>query len=107
METTPAATPTPIQLEAGYPEGEDIEDVLLLYDSTQPQAFDINFCKVAEYYGLVCKEIAVDLTNITDDLLRDQQGNYFKLVGASATTLLQGNDYLSNKEITILKSAIN
>ena len=68
--------------------GEDLESVLLLYDSTRVSNFDINFCKIAEYYGLKCKKIALDTGALTEDLLRDSQGNFFKLIGISADTLL-------------------
>jgi hypothetical protein len=96
-------TPTPVDVERG----KDIEDVLLLYDSNQLGSFDINFCKIAEYYGLLCKMLALDSTEITDRLLRDQEGNYFKLIGISATTLLKQPVLLSEKEITTIKSAIS
>lgn len=105
-EVPPTATPTLIPLEVGSEKGEDLEDVLLLYDSTRVTNFDINFCKVAEYYGLLCQKVALDTTGLTDELLQDAQGNYFKLVGISADTLLRVPSLLTNDEMSIIKSSI-
>lgn len=105
-EVPPTAIPTPIPLEVGSEKGEDWEDVLLLYDSTRVTNFDINFCKVAEYYGLLCLKVALDTTGLTDELLQDAQGNYFKLVGISADTLLRAPSLLTNDEMSIIKSSI-
>lgn len=88
-EVPPTPTPTLIPLDVGSEKGEDLEDVLLLYDSTRASNFDTNLCRIAEYYGLLCKRIALDATDLTDELLRDAQGDYFKLVGIGADTLLQ------------------
>lgn len=99
------ATITPPPLAAKR--GKDIEDVLLLYDSTQLGSFDVNFCKIAEYYGLLCKMLALDSTEIADKLLRDQEGNYFKLIGISGTTLLKQPTLLSETEVAKLKSVVS
>jgi hypothetical protein len=104
--TSPTATPSLIPLIVGAPKGENLEDVLLLYDSASIGSFDVNFCKVAEYHGLVCRKIALDTTDLTQELLQDTQGSYFKLVGISATTLLGGSSLLAENELTILQSAI-
>jgi hypothetical protein len=104
--TIVSPTPTLIPLKVGSERGEDFEDVLLLYDSTHINNFDINFCNMVEYYGLVCKRIAIDNTYLTEDLLRDRQGNYFKLVGISAETLLQLPSPLSFDEVARIKFAI-
>ena len=84
----------------------DIEDVLLLYNATNPSNFDLNFCRIAEYYGLLCKMLALDLTNLSDELLRDQQGAYFKLIGLSALTLQSNPEILTKEEIDLLRNAI-
>jgi len=102
----PTATPTLIPLEVGSEKGEDLEDVLLLYDSNRVSNFDINLCKIAEYYGLLCKKVALNATDLTDELLRDTQGNYFKLVGISADTLLGYPSLLTYDEKAIIKSSI-
>jgi hypothetical protein len=104
--TTPPPTPTVIPLKVGSERGDDLEDVLLLYDSTRISNFDINFCKIAEYYGLLCKWIPLNDTYLTDELLRDKQGNYFKLVGINAVTLLNYPQLMNLYEIAVLRSAI-
>jgi hypothetical protein len=86
--------------------GEDLENVLLLYDSTQVSNFDIVFCKIAEYYGLKCKKIALDTSALTEDLLRDSQGDFYKLIGIGAGTLLADRPLLKNDQIALIKSAV-
>lgn len=103
---SPTATPTLVPLQVGTKKGEDLESVLLLYDSTRVSTFDINFCKIAEYYGLKCKKIALDTSALTEDLLRDSQGNFFKLVGISAGTLLADQPLLENDQTALIKSAV-
>jgi hypothetical protein len=90
----------------GSAKQEDLDDVLLLYDSAHPSDFDINFCKIAEFYGLLCKRVALDTTELADDVLRDAQGDYFKLIGVSASTLLQSPPLLMNDELAIVLSAV-
>ena len=90
----------------GRMRGMDLADVLLLYDSTRETIFDINFCKIAEYYGLVCKRIALNTTILTDELLRDEDGNYLNLIGMSTGTFLTYPAPLNNDELVILRSAI-
>lgn len=104
----PPATPTPtlIPVEVGTRKGEESESVLLLYDSSHPTNFDFNFCKIAEYYGLLCKRVALDTSALTDGLLRDKEGNYFKLTGISADTLLKEPPLLKKDGITLIKSAL-
>ena len=78
-----------IPLEVGSPQGEDLTDVLLLYDSSNESVFDSLFCQIAEYYGLLCRKAALDTVEVTAELLQDEQSSYFKLVGISADTLLR------------------
>lgn len=108
---TPAETLLPpipilIPVEVGNQKGMDLEDVLLLYDSAHVSNFDINFCKLAGYYGLLCKRLALDTAELTDGLLRDGQGAYFKLIGVSAAILLQNPSLLGKEETALLRSAI-
>jgi hypothetical protein len=105
-QVPPDPTPTRIPLQVGEEKEEDLEDVLVLCDSTRVDNFEINFCKMAEYYGLLCKKVALDNTDLTDQLLRDTQGNYFKLVGISATTLLGSPSLLTNDELDVIQAAI-
>jgi hypothetical protein len=105
-EVSPSPTPTIIPLEVGREKGEDLEDVLLLYDSTTMTSFDTNFCQIAEYYGLTCRRIALDETDLTDELLRDPLGDYFRLVGIDADNLLRTEPLLGADELAVLKSSI-
>ncbi|HUV67627.1 MAG TPA: hypothetical protein VMW24_27285 [Sedimentisphaerales bacterium] len=100
------AAPTPIPLEVGARKGPDIEDMLLLRDSTHGTFFDANLCKLALYYGLLCKEIALGTIPLTDEALKDEQGNYFKLIGVNAETLFGDPPSLSREELDVLRTAI-
>lgn len=106
MRTQSTPTPTLPPLEVGSREGEDLEDVLLLYDSAHVSGFDINFCKIAGYYGLLCRRIALDGTELTDRMLRDPKGGYFKLIGIDAATLLRSPSPLAGDELEVVKAAI-
>lgn len=97
---------TPVPLEAGAERGEDLYDVLLLYDSAHVRDFDVNFCKVAEYYGLLCRMFDVGTWELWDGTLRDERGEYFELIGVAADILLGSEPFLSNQELGNLKSAI-
>lgn len=88
------------------PAGEDLIDVLLLIDSTNERPFDANFCKLAGFYGLKCRRVALDTIKLTDELLRDDEGQYVKLIGMSAVTLLRTPSVLDSAELTLLQDAI-
>ncbi len=103
---SPTAVSVLLNLEMATEKGEDLEDVLLLYDSTHLSNFAANFCKIADFYGLICAQLALDQSQLTDDLLRDADGRYFKLIGIDASVLLQLPVQLTKNEIEILKSAV-
>ena len=106
IEIRPTSTPMLPSLDVGSEEGKDLEDILLLYDSAHVSGFDINFCKIAGYYGLLCRRIALDGMELTDRMLRDPQGSYFKLIGIDAATLLRNPPLLTGDELKIVKAAI-
>jgi hypothetical protein len=107
IESPDAAPPaTHIALEEGQQPGEDLEDVLLLFDSTHATSFDANLCRLAEYYGLVCSKLDLRTTPLADELLRDGNGEYFKLVGIDAGVLLGIPSLLSDDELGAVRRAI-
>jgi len=86
----------------------DLYDTALLYDSSNLQNSDINFQTVVQYYGLKCKQIDLSSTTLTDSLLRDENGNYFKAVGINAVTLeCENPTLLDSTELSILKHAVD
>ena len=93
-------------IELGEGRQNDLQDVLLLYDSTNLITFPVNFCKIAEYYGLLCKKVDLTSSQLTDQLLRDAQGSYFQLIGIDAPALLQQPSLLGKEQITLLKNAV-
>jgi len=83
----PADISTAQTVRVANEKGKDLDDVLLLYDSSRERNFDINFCQLASYYGLGCKRLDLRNTPLTDHLFRDARGDYFRLIGISAQTL--------------------
>ncbi len=66
---------------------DDLSDTLLLYDATDEQAADNNFRKISEYYGLKWAEVDLSSTALTEALLRDESGQYYRTIGVDVATL--------------------
>lgn len=92
------AAPVPVQSAP-----EDLTDALLLYQTSATPNTDINFRKMAEYYGLRWTDINLAATPLTDSLLRDGAGRYYPTVGIDAATL----SYLDTGELAVLEAAID
>ena len=99
--------PTLIPLAEAARSGPDLDDVLLLYDSRNPKDFDTNLCRVAELYGLLCRGVDLRSIELTDTLVRDDRGEYFKLIGVAADHVLGYTFLFSSHELDILQSAIS
>ncbi|MBN1283775.1 MAG: hypothetical protein JXB47_00090 [Anaerolineae bacterium] len=99
-EALPALTPVAAE------KGVDLADVALLYSTDRDTKFDTNFRLVADYYGLRCKEINLNETPLTDDLLKDEAGNYLKLVGISIYNLREEDLMPEDEAIEALKTAV-
>lgn len=82
--------------------GPDIADVLLVQVAAQPTNFDVFFCNVAEFYGLGCATLDASTVEITAEMLVDEAGEPFKLIGLSASTLAE----LSALELNILRALV-
>ncbi|MBN1121002.1 MAG: hypothetical protein JXJ17_07985 [Anaerolineae bacterium] len=88
VSVQPTVTPTFLPVSEGQPEGEDYTDVLLLYDSyEEPGPFDTNYCMIAEFYGLICKEFDVRSSGPAWNDLFDEQGKAYSLIGISGNDL--------------------
>jgi len=98
--------PTQIPLQPAQKAGTDIEDVLLIYDQGSTSYFSINFCLMANFYGLTCKMMSVDSQNLSDELLRDSQGQYFKLIGLDAEVIRKGSALFSEDELNLLRRIV-
>ena len=103
-DASPKAFSTLPSIEVGVQKGEDIADVLLLYDPSDPTNFDSNFCQVAVYYALLCQRLDLEKTELSDDDLRDSQGAYFKLIGISAGVMQPA--FFNDDELDILGAAV-
>ena len=106
----PAATPTPSGpplLEADPP-GTDAPDVLLLFNPARASSFGTNFCRLAEFYGLVCTQFNVTQrdTLAAADLL-DPQGLPYPLIALDATLLDNRSPLLSSGDLEVLMEAVN
>ena len=99
-------SPIQIPISEGAVSGEDIEDVLLLYSGSAWTIFDQNFCKIANFYGLLCKQVDLHLVPLTDDVFKDNQGEYFKLIAIQAEHLLLSRFLVSSPERDVLKKVI-
>ncbi len=82
----------------------DLSDALLLYNAANPRNTDVNFKKVAEYYGLRWAVVDVASTSLTNDLLRDEDGQYYPAIGIDAATL---SDHLDPGGLAVLETAID
>jgi hypothetical protein len=106
-ELLPTATPTRLPLQVGSSWRDDMDDVVLLYDAARISNFDVNFCKIAEYYGALCRKVALNTTNLTLELFQDSGGEALSLIGISAGTLLRDSPMLvTGEELKILKTTI-
>jgi hypothetical protein len=101
-----ASQPTPIPLQSAEESGPEIEDVLLIYDQGSLSYFSTNFCLLVNFYGLTCKMVSVDSQNLSDNLLRDSQGDYFKLIGLDAEAIREGSTLFSEEELNLLKRIV-
>ena len=102
---SPAGIHTAQTVRVAGEKGEDLNDVLLLYDSAHEQNFDINFCQLASYHGVGCKRLDLRKTPLTDDLLKDTRGHYFRLIGISAQTL-EAPPLLLPDELDLIKQSV-
>ena len=108
QETTPSPAPTPAPPDASGVRpapawaGPDIADVLLVQVAAQPTNFDVFFCNVDEFYGLGCATLDASTVEITEEMLVDEAGEPFKLIGLSASTLAE----LSALELNILRALV-
>jgi len=82
----------------------DLTDMLVLYDSDHPHEFDPYLCRLANFYGLVCRATALNRTPLTAAQLQDERGAYFKLIAISANALTA--TLLSPPEVDLLKQAV-
>jgi hypothetical protein len=82
----------------------DLSDTLLLYDATDEKAADNNFRKISEYYGLKWAEVDLSTTILTNALLRDESGQYYRTIGIDVGTLI---DWLDSTELAILEQAVD
>jgi hypothetical protein len=92
---TPTAGPTPVP-------GNDLSDALELYGSSKTNS-DSGFEKSTMFYGLKRKELSLATNALTDAMLRDEAGQYFKTIHIDAAT---ANSFLDANELNVLKNAI-
>jgi hypothetical protein len=84
--------------------GKDMPDVLLIYNSQVPSTFDFNFCELAEFYGALCETIDLNHANISPDMLKDENGQFYKLIGMSGAVF--SPEYLNKGELQSVLQAV-
>ena len=97
---------TPVVFLRSFASETDHEDALLLYSGTNPTLFDENYCKIVEYYGLICKRFDLDQTLVTVEELKDYSGEYFKLIGIQAENFRLSRSLFSQHELGELRNAV-
>ena len=95
----PVAEPT----STPVPDGVDLQDALLLFDSTQPQVSDNGFRRIVDYYGLTLATLDLAKTPLTDERLHNDAGAYYRIVFISANNL---SPDLSPGEVKVLATAL-
>ena len=86
------------------PYAADLSDALLLYNGSYTYTTDLNFRRMADYYGLRLAAVDLATTPLTDSLLRDEAGVYYPVIGLDNATLA---NRLDDGELAVLKTAIN
>lgn len=64
-----------------------VKDCLLLFDSTSEKPSDINFRRIATFYGLSSTELDVAAGPVTESMLLDKRGDAYGLIAIDAETL--------------------
>jgi hypothetical protein len=103
--TTPHSVPPPVAEPTAtpVPAGVDLQDALLLFDSTQPQVADNGFRRIVDYYGLTLATLDLAKTPLTDERLHNDAGAYYRVVFISANNL---SPDLSAGELKVLATAL-
>ncbi len=83
--------------------GQDLTDCVMLFNSTDEQNSDVNFRKLAQFYGLKCREVDLSKTTLTYNHLKDEDGNYLKAVYINSNPV---ETLLNYSEIYILQYAV-
>lgn len=107
--TSPSAAPTaaPVPLQAGAASSSpDLPEVLLVFHPEHRTLADENIVLLAEYYGLGCAELSIKNSTLTSQVLKDQAGEYYRLIAISADTLARAKTELSEQELAALEEAI-
>ncbi|MDH7603246.1 MAG: hypothetical protein QHI38_14000, partial [Armatimonadota bacterium] len=95
-----------VTVQTASPRAENDFQALLLYDSTQIRDSDINFRKLAEYYGVRLKQVDLSQTPLTDAVLKNQKGQYYLAIGINANTLEHRSPtFFEAEQIRLLKNA--
>ncbi len=102
-------TPTPQHVPIGASSIiKDIDDVLLLYNPYRTSSFSANFCLLAKFYGLGCRKLEItQIGLIKPEVLVDDNGKPYKLIGVDARLLDTNNRNLSDKDIQALLTSVD
>jgi len=96
---TPAVI-TP-QLEPAAPVASDLPDMALLYNSRAVTAGDLDIQRLAAYYGIQIRAIALDRATLSKSLLSDPTGRPYPLIAISGQALTTPG-LLSTQELDML-----
>jgi hypothetical protein len=101
-------TPTPqLALSPAASKINEMDDVVLLYNPARPSPFSVNFCLIAQYYGLGCKKIEVtSLGAIKSDQFLDEEGKPYKLIGLDARLLETRFRTVGDRDVKMLMDLV-
>ena len=108
LYTRKTETPTPqLALNPAPSEVNEMDDVVLLYNPERQSPFSVNFCLIAQYYGLGCKKIEVTrLGAINPDQFFDEEGKPYKLIGLDARLLDTRFRTMGDRDVKMLVDLI-
>jgi hypothetical protein len=96
-----------VPVQVASPRVENDFQALLLYHSSRLRPSDINFRRLAEYYGVRLKQVDLSQTPLTDAILRNQKGQYYLAIAVNANTLESRSPVLlSSEQIRLLRRAV-
>jgi hypothetical protein len=102
--TTPTPQISPVKASAAI---KDVDDILLIYNPLRSSTFSANFCLLAKFYGLGCRKLEISkIGSIKPEMLLDDNGKPYKLIGVDARLLETRYRVLADRDIQVLLTAV-
>ncbi len=104
----PQEVPTKsVQISEALPWSGANPQVLLLYDGKKPTTFSINYCKIAQFYGVDCYQQDINSQiPLEKSMLFNAEGKPYKLIGLDSSLLDPRDNVISDREILLIKEMV-